>query len=257
LKLLTLARDLQRRRGRERQRLFVAEGVRTVEELLRSTLSVQGALVSPQLAGTARGSKLLELLRNRSIPIEEISAAELESAADTDTPQGVLVMAEVPRRSLEDLPESSPARLVILDGVQDPGNVGAVLRTAAALGAVATIALPGTVDLWNTKVVRSAMGAHFHHPSLTCTWDEASAFLSARAIGLWGADSAGTPLDSVAGDGKPVPERLALVLGNEGSGLSATARERADRLVALPIASTVDSLNVAVAAGIFLYQLRR
>jgi TrmH family RNA methyltransferase len=257
LKLLTLARDLQRRRARERQQLFVAEGVRAVEELLHSTLIVQGALVSPQLASTARGSKLLDELRRRSIPLEEVTAAELESAADTDTPQGVLAMADVPRRALMDLPESSPARLVILDGVQDPGNVGAVLRTAAALGAAATVALPGTVDLWNTKVVRSAMGAHFHHPSFTSTWDEASAFLAARAIGVWGADASGTPLDSVVGDGKAAPERLALVLGNEGSGLSATARERADRLVALPIASTVDSLNVAVAAGIFLYQLRR
>jgi TrmH family RNA methyltransferase len=139
-----------------------------------------------------------------------------------------------------------------LDAVQDPGNVGTILRTGAALGATATFSLPGTVDLWNAKVVRSAMGAHFHHPCLNGTWDELDSFRRQHAIELWAADAAGEPIESL----EP-PARLALVVGNEGNGLSSQSRTRADRLAALSISPPVESLNVAVATGILLYELRR
>ncbi|MEP6989572.1 MAG: RNA methyltransferase, partial [bacterium] len=140
---------------------------------------------------------------------------------------------------------------VVLDAVQDPGNVGTILRTAAALGATAAVSLPGTVDLWNAKVVRSAMGASFHFPVLSATWAELDLFRQRHDIALWGTDAAGAPLDTLA-----PPSRLALVVGNEGAGLSPDARSRVDALAALPIGAVVESLNVAVATGIFLYQLR-
>src|SRR5215207_1226832 len=168
LKLLTLARDLKRRRARERQRLFVAEGVRAVEELLRSPLAVRGLLVAPQLADAPRGAALLESARRLGTELAEVDEREFASAAETDSPQGVLAVAEIPDRRLDALPLPERARLVVLDAVQDPGNVGTILRTAAALGATAVVAMPGTVDLWNAKVVRSAMGAHFHHPAVSC-----------------------------------------------------------------------------------------
>jgi TrmH family RNA methyltransferase len=95
------------------------------------------------------------------------------------------------------------------------------------------------------------MGAGFHLPTLSGTWDALDAFRHRESFALWGADGAGTPVFEL----RP-PERLALVVGNEGAGLSADARKRVDRLAALPIASTVESLNVAVATGILLYQLR-
>jgi TrmH family RNA methyltransferase len=113
------------------------------------------------------------------------------------------------------------------------------------------VALPGTVDLWNAKVVRSAMGAHFHHPACTATWDELDGFRTRHGVVLWAADAAGDPVDAAV-----PPARLALVVGNEGNGLDPRTRERADRLVALPISSVVESLNVAVATGILLYVLR-
>jgi TrmH family RNA methyltransferase len=251
VKLLTLARDLKRRKARERQGLFVAEGVRTVEELLRSPLAMRGALVSPQLAATPRGAALRAALDERRVEVAEVSDGDFESAAETDTPQGVLAIADVPARSLDMLALPAQARLLVLDGIQDPGNVGTMLRTAAALGGTATLALPGTVDLWNAKVVRGAMGALFHHLSMHTTWDALDTFLADNAVSLWGADARGEPLDSTAPAG-----RLALAVGNEGAGLSADARRRAARLVALEIAPGVESLNVAVAAGILLHALR-
>jgi len=251
LKLLTLARDLKRRKARERQRLFTVEGVRTVEELTRSALRIHGVLVAPQLADAPRGAALLTDLRQRGVEVLEVSAQEFASAAETESPQGVLAIATVPPHSFDSLTLPPRARIVILDAVQDPGNVGTIVRTAAALGTAAVVAMPGTVDLWNAKVVRSAMGAGFHLPTFADTWDALDAFRHRESFALWGADAAGTPVHEL----KP-PDRLALVVGNEGAGMSNDAHQRVDRMVALPIERTVESLNVAVATGILLYQLR-
>ena len=251
MKLLTLARDLKRRKARERQHLFAAEGVRAVEELVRSALDVRGVLVAPQLADAPRGAALLQALRDRAVDISEVPPLEFASAAETDSPQGVLAIAVIPAHDFASLALPATARIVVLDAVQDPGNVGTILRTAAALGAAAVVAMPGTVDLWNAKVVRSAMGAGFHLPVFSAAWDALDAFRARESFQLWGADAGGSPVGSL-----PAPARVALLVGNEGAGLSDDARRRADAFVALPIEPTVESLNVAVATGILLYQLR-
>ena len=223
-----------------------------MEELLRDSLSIEGALVTPSFESSSHGAALLQSLDARGVQVLRVSDAEFESAAETESPQGVLAIARVPTHTLDDVAKAGLRRLLVLDAVQDPGNVGTILRTAAALSVTASIALPGTVDLWNAKVVRSAMGAHFHHFTLSSTWDELDSFRAMHHIAMWGADAAGEPVDAVR-----APERLALVVGNEGNGLTAPSRDRVERLVALPISSDVDSLNVAVATGIFLYLLSR
>jgi TrmH family RNA methyltransferase len=225
--------------------------VRAVEELLRSSLSVRGILVAPQLSGAPRGTALLDTARRGGVELAEVDEREFASAAETDSPQGILAIGEIPDATLSELKLPDRARLVVLDGVQDPGNVGTILRTAAALDATAVLAMPGTVDLWNAKVVRSAMGALFHRPALICTWAEFDTFRSSNAVALWGADAAGTPLDEMT-----PPDRLGILVGNEGAGLSPEGLARVERRVSLPISSAVESLNVAVATGILLYQLR-
>ena len=253
MRLLSLARDLRRRKARERRALFVAEGVRAVEELLDSPLALRGALVTAALDDDPRGAALVAALDARGVPRELVSETEFASAADTDTPQGVLALAQLPDRTLDALHVAPHRPVLLLDGLQDPGNVGTILRTAAALGAAAVLALPGTVDLWNAKVVRSAMGSLFHHPALSCTWDAFDAFRARCDLQLWGADARG---EALARHGVR-PARLALVIGNEGAGLSPAAQARVDQLVALPITGRVESLNAAVAAGILLYELTR
>jgi RNA methyltransferase, TrmH family len=251
MKLLTLARDLSRRKARERQKLFVAEGVRAVDELLRSPVKVSGVLIGPQFDEQSRAPAMHALIAKRSIPEQHVDFREFASAAETDSPQGILAIAEVPAWALSQIELPAKARLLVLDGVQDPGNVGTIIRTAEALGVTATYALPGTVDLWNPKVVRSGMGSHFRHPCMVGTWDDLDSFRASRAISLWGADASGPSVAAA----EP-PDRLALIVGNEGAGLSAESRARLDRTVALPISPSVESLNVAVATGILLYELR-
>lgn len=250
MKWLTVARDLKRRKARERNGLFVAEGVRTVEELARSPLVIAAALVTERAATEGRSGALAERLADRGVSVTRVTDAEFASAADTEHPQGILAIAQQPGGSLGTLGMRDPLRLLVLDAIQDPGNVGTLIRTAAAAGA-AVVALPGTVDVWNAKVVRSAVGTHFHFPAVEATHGELQAFLAEHGVALWGTDAGGTPLETV----KP-PSRLAIAVGNEGAGLSEALRALCSNVVSLPMAPGVESLNVAVAAGITLYALR-
>ena len=252
MRLLTQARDLRRRRAREEKGAFVAEGVRAVEELLRSPLSVRGVLVAPQLDGAQRGAALRASFATRGVEVTEVTEREFASAAETESPQGVLAIGDIPQRTFPVPERGRGLRVVVLDGVQDPGNVGAIVRTAAALGATATVALPGTVDLWNAKVVRSAMGAQFHHAAFAASLEDLLVWLRAHAVPLWGADHRGEPLVR----DEPPPMHVALAMGNEGAGLTATTRAACERLVAIPVSDHVESLNVAVATGILLYAVR-
>jgi len=251
VKWLTVARDLKRRKARERNGRFVAEGVRTVEELARSPLTVESVLVAERAAQDERVAAAIAALAARGVPVLRLSDAEFDSAADTEHPQGLLAIARQPSRDLDALAPRERMRLLVLDGIQDPGNVGTLVRTAAALGATAVVALPGTVDLWNAKVVRSAAGTHFGFPAVEASLAELQAYLECHKVALWGTDAGGAPVDAVA-----APDRLAIAVGNEGAGLSELLRARCSKVVSLPMAPGVESLNVAVAAGIALYALR-
>jgi len=230
----------------------VAEGVRAVEELLRSPLTIRGVLIAPQLLEAPRGSALAAMVKANGVEVEQVEPVAFGSAAETDSPQGVIAIAVIPDRSLSALTGNWKGVLLVLDAVQDPGNVGTIVRTAAALGAAATVALPGTVDLWNAKVVRSGMGAHFRHPVFSSTWSELDTFRAGADLTLFAADAGGEAVSAVL----PVSAaRIGLIVGNEGAGLSPDARARADRTIALPLAKDAESLNVAVATGILLYTL--
>ncbi|HUF51186.1 MAG TPA: RNA methyltransferase [Longimicrobiales bacterium] len=244
-------RALKRPRGRADSGLFLAEGVRVVEELLASGAVPRIALLAPSLEDTARGAGLARRLRDRTrtVDVDEQVIAEL---ADTETPQGVVVAAAIPRGSLAAARIPSRASVVVLDGVQDPGNFGTIVRSADAFAAALVIALPGTVDPWNAKSVRAAAGSSFRVPVAEATLPETVSFLRTHGLTLFGADMNGTSIEEMT----TLP-RMALALGNEGAGLTTAVRAACDTLVAVPIRGAAESLNVGVAAGILLYMLSR
>jgi TrmH family RNA methyltransferase len=254
MRLLTKARDLRRRKARERDHLFVAEGVRAVGALMASPIVPVGILVSEPDAGDTRIVPVITAARALGVPVEVVSARDFASATETESPQGVLAIAPTPRAALPDDPASN-ARVVILDAVQDPGNVGTIVRAAAAFGLAATITTPGTVDVWNGKVVRSAMGALFVHPAIPCAWDVLAAWLTRHTFACWIADAEGAPLSQQL-DLLTGPGRVALIVGNEGAGSSAEARAVAAHTVRVEMTSDVESLNVAVATSILLHAIR-
>ena len=251
--LLTTIRDLARRRGRERRGLALAEGVRLVEEALAAGVPVRGAAVSPALEGTPRGSALKSALAGRGVLLREVTPAELDTLADTEQPQGIVAVVEPPSRVLDDIPTSPGAVLLVLDAVQDPGNVGTMLRTALALGASGLVALKGTAELTNPKVLRGSMGAAFRLPAAVSDVGEFLVWTKGRGVEVVVAAADGAPL----GRWRRGPAPVALVVGNEGAGVSPALAAGAARRVAIPLAPTVESLNVAVAAGILLYEVTR
>jgi TrmH family RNA methyltransferase len=254
--LRTMIRDLGRRRGRERRGLVLAEGVRLLEEALAARLTLRGAAVSPALEGTSRGRALKATLLERGVRLEEVTDAELGALADTEHPQGVVAVLEPRTWSLGDIPLNEAAVVLVLDGIQDPGNVGTILRSALALGAAGVIALKGTADLGNPKVLRGSMGAAFRLPAVATTAEAFLQWAADREVELWISAADAPPVrEALAGRRRSRP--LALALGNEGAGVSQALSAAAGHRVSIPLAEGAESLNVAVAAGILLYEVTR
>jgi len=248
-----LLRALRERRARDAEGRFLAEGVRVVEDLLASPLAVSLVLTASSLGDTGRGQALIDAVDRRAIPRYTLPDAEFAAYAATQHPQGVLAVALAPRRTLDDVvftPERRAA--LVLDAVQDPGNFGTLVRTAEALGAAGVILLPGTVDPWNAKAVRSAVGASFRVPVVAATWAELAPWLERQGARVLVADAGGAPITPELAAG-----RAALVVGNEGAGAGAESRAQASAAVAVPIRGRAESLNVAAAAAILLYELLR
>ncbi|HSJ09784.1 MAG TPA: RNA methyltransferase [Longimicrobiales bacterium] len=245
-------RALGKRRGREESGLFLAEGIRLAEDLLASRVVLRTALIAPSLEDTERGARLAGRLRETGRCME-VSERELGDVAATDTPQGVVIAAETPRHVLADVTPRGRDRIVVLDGVQDPGNFGTIVRSADAFGAIAVVALPGTVDPWNPKSVRAAMGSSLRVPIVEAVLDELVPFLRAAGCVIFGAAADGADVTAI----EPLSAPFALLLGNEGAGLRDEARAACDRVLSIPMQGNAESLNVAVAAGILLFLLSR
>lgn len=246
-----LLNALSRRRERARRGLFVAEGVRVAEEFLDAGIDLQLAVISPSLEDTQRGQALARRLAGHDAT-RHAGEATIAQLADTDTPQGIVLVGRIPQHDLGNIVFPQRATVLVLDAIQDPGNFGTLVRSAVAFGSVALIALNGTVDPWNPKAVRAAAGASFRIPIVQTDAPLAFATLRQQQFRILVADTDGTGIDEVGKN-----PRTALVVGNEGAGVSAEARKIADAIVAVPTTGPVESLNVATAAGILLYLIAR
>lgn len=240
-----ILRSLSRRKGRERHGLFLAEGPNLARELLDSELEVELVLHTDEMAARDGGRRILDRLRERGAELRGVDSGTLSEFADTVTPQGLLAAVRTPRPDPRDLPATG---LLIFDAVQDPGNFGTLARTAEAMGMSAVVALAGTVDAWNPKAVRAAAGSTFRLPVFSAAWEEVRDRLREMEVAVWAADPLGEPVYG----GGAAPERLALVLGNEGRGVSAEVLDDAHRRVRVPTTGSVESLNVAVAGALLL-----
>jgi TrmH family RNA methyltransferase len=247
-----LVQRLRSPRLRAREGLFLVEGVRCVGEFLQATLPLtpRFAIASPRLLDAGGGPELLADLRARGLLLLEVETGELNALAHAETTQGVLLVVEEPRCSWPPWPDPGSRRLLLLDGIQDPGNVGTLIRAARAFGLDAVLALDGTADPWGPKTVRSGAGAHAHVPVFRMPWTEARDRLGDMGLPILVAEADGTDVRGWSG-----PPGWALVLGNEGAGVRAEVQDLAEVCLAIPMADAVDSLNVAVAGAILLFAL--
>jgi TrmH family RNA methyltransferase len=241
-------RALHRRKERRASGEFLVEGPRVLSDLLRTGRPVTLVLYTETAVEEPDGRALLARAIEAGAPTELVTEAELGRHADTVTPQGWLATAPVPAWTWSDV---DGARLLVLDEVRDPGNLGTLIRAAEALGAGGVVALAGTADPWSPKVVRATAGSSLRLPVLEADWDDVQARLRERNTPVWVAEADGEVVERR----EPRPDRVALVLGNEGAGVSAPIRAAADRVVAIPMRGEVESLNAAIAGAILMDRL--
>ncbi len=251
--LTSTIRDLKRRKARGRRGLALVEGVRLVEEAVSAGVQITGVIVAPELARTTRGTELRAVLARHAVPVQDVPAKAFAPLADTESPQGIIAVVEPRRWTMENVDLEGAATLLVIDAVQDPGNVGTLLRTAHALGTRATIVLRGTADVWGPKTLRAAMGATFRHPVISLDDVGFIAWARRQGVTLWATASDGEPLQRALQHREPGV--IAVVVGNEGAGIRPHLNAVSARRVAIPLAQGAESLNVAVAAGILLYEV--
>lgn len=246
---------LGRRRFRQREGRFVIEGPRLLGEAITSGAALASVFVAPELFNGDAWRGLMASLPE-DVPVYEVPAAVFRQIASTDAPQGILAVAEMRRWDWEDClgARDGPPLVVLVDGLQDPGNVGTIIRAAEALRASGVVLGAGSADPYNPKAVRATMGAVFRLPvaaeaDLTAVIPQ----LKSRGIGVWvAAPRAERAIYDV--DWR-VP--AAVVFGNEGAGVSPEVAGLADGFAAIPMPGRAESLNAGMAAGIVLYEALR
>jgi TrmH family RNA methyltransferase len=250
--LVKRVRALKSRKGRTESGLFLVEGLHHVGSALEAGWDLETLLYAPELLSGDYASLLLEDAQRSGLAPQPVAAKVMDSLAEKDNPQGILAL--VKQRDLR-LPDLGTIRLgVALVSPQDPGNVGAILRTIDAAGADALILLDGGVDLYHPTCVRASMGTLFWKPVVQAGFDEFADWARNSGIRLLGT-SAHAELDYREASLGDFP--WVLLLGNEQKGLSEEQIAACEVTVSMPMRGKVSSLNLSVAAGILLYALKK
>ncbi|MCR3921306.1 MAG: RNA methyltransferase [Firmicutes bacterium] len=247
---LKLFRSLEKRKYRAELGLIPLEGRRLVVDVL-----TRGVI--PDIVFVRAGTTVAECLLGQALPasttVLTVNAKVFDQAAFTESPQGVLAIVKRPRYMLDAVFAEEPAFILVVDGIQDPGNLGTMIRSAAAAGASGVILLPGTVDVANPKAIRASMGAYFALPVVETTLLELHTNLQARKVNLVLAS-----IDSsIRYDHYDWTQPVAVVIGNEGVGVSQEVKAVATNAVDIPMAHAVESLNAAIAMSVLFFEASR
>ncbi len=256
-KHIKMALALQNKKAREESGLTLLEGVRLVSDALEQEALVDTVLFSQRLPSRPGGSNLLRLARARAENVLEVSPELLERVSGTETSQGVAAFAHIRLHEAGSMIEDAARQkgiLVLLEAIQDPGNAGAIIRSAAAQGASGVVAGPGTADPWAPKTLRASMGATFRIPVASSDdWEKMLGLCKLR-LQVFVADVAEDALPPWECD---LTQATALVFGNEGSGPSETSTRLVPQRIRIPMLGGTESLNVAMSASILLYEAQR
>lgn len=249
---IKLVRKLQNKKNRDAENKFVIEGINLVSEAIRRGIRTEYVMVSDEFDG---GDLVKQLADDNTVTVCEVSAAIFNKITDADN--GVGILAVIDKKSIQpddvaDLPVD--ANVLVLDRLQDPGNIGTMIRTAVATGYGAVVLVKGTADVYSPKVLRSTAGMIFDIPFISV---DNAAELRDKMTAL-GKKFVVTTVDG----GKPYYEEdlqhgIALVIGNEGNGVSDEILSLADVRVTIPMKGEIESLNAAISAAILMYEAIR
>jgi RNA methyltransferase, TrmH family len=248
--LIKYIRSLQLRKYRKANEQFMIEGVRMISECLLSQAVIETVFYSEEIFKTKGGKELLEKIRKK-IKTYEVSEKILAKLSETENFQGILAVVNMQNSDLQSLETKKDLFCVVLDRIQDPGNMGTIIRTAESANVDAVILTKGCVDLYNSKTIRSTMGALFHFPIIQ--WDDQKewiTFLKEKEFTLIAGDleAKKTYLEL------PYEGNIAIIIGNEGNGLDKELMKEVHEFVKIPILGKIQSLNAAIAASILIYK---
>lgn len=239
-----LARSLQQRpRARRKERKIVLEGVRLIRDAIEQGSIPDFILVDLDQVEQA----MLNMLESRKIALYSVTREIINDLADTQNPQGIVAVFHMPMPRLP----ITPKRVLILDNLRDPGNMGTMLRTAAAAGVEVVILSTGCADPYNPKAIRSGMGAHFRVPVVEASWTEILTYCAPFSVYVAAGDGL-TNYDLVDWNQKWV-----LVIGSEAHGLSQDVERLVAERIRIPMAAKTESLNASMAASVILFEAAR
>lgn len=237
---------LGRAKERREAGMFVVEGVRLVEEAVKGDWRLETVLFDESL--TERGKSQVESLKSKGVDVEEISADLMKSISETETPQGILAVLQFSNPLI-----STPLDFVLIpDQIRDPGNLGTLLRSAAATGVQAVLIPPETTDAFAPKVLRAGMGAHFRVPIREMGWEEIHQVCKLAGLQVLLADMDGKSCWEI-----DLSKPLAIIIGGEAEGASEQARKIANQQISIPMAGNVESLNAGAAGSVLMFEVVR
>ena len=248
-----LAASLKQKKYRDEYGLFLAEGLRLCEEAMKSDYQLEFCICNKEEMNYERMQALKERLQQKNCPIYQVNKQLYDKISDTKEPQGILLVIRKKNFCFENLIEKAKKpSIIVLDGIQDPGNLGTIIRTADAAGCSGIIIMKNTVDLFSAKAIRATMGSVFHLPIVLGVEPEKLAMFTAKNdIKLFI-----TALDAKAKSYFEVDytQGTAIVFGNEGNGVSDELLTKSDEKLFIPMIGDAESLNVSMAASVVMYE---
>ena len=246
------ARALRQRKERDATGLFLVEGITHVAAAVEARATVEYICYAPDSLTSQFAQNLIEQVASRNIPVYPAATDVFESLSDKDNPTGLLAVARKPITNYQSLMTNHQSWHVALVSPQDPGNLGAILRTLDAVNASGLILLDGGADPYHPGAVRASMGALFYKPVVSTTFAEFQAWARQNGYGIVGTSAHASVDYRTAEYRRP----LILLMGSEQKGLSPEQLRTCDQTIRLPMAGKVSSLNLAVAAGVILYEIK-
>ena len=247
-------KQLEHKKYRDKYNLFLLEGPHLIEEALKNDVMLNYIVYSDSFIKDPYQEELISFLCEKYNTIYNVSDSLFEYIADTESPQGIIAAAVKPNDDFEEILKDSSSSVVVLDRIQDPGNMGTIIRTADAAGIQGIISIKGSVDFFNSKTVRAAAGSFFRIPLFQINVENQLIDLLTKYEKNIIATS---PKAEKYYYDLPIFENYALIIGNEANGVSEALLDCADYRVKIPMLRDTESLNASVAASIIIYEMVR
>lgn len=244
---------LRDRRGRDTQRRIIIDGAREILRAFESQVRLTEYFVCADLCQSEDAKQAFACLAQSNVLRNEVSPHVLEKLSFGDRTEGIVAVAEVPRKQLDDIPVNEHSLIAVVERIEKPGNLGAILRTADAAGVSAVVAAEPVCDIFNPNVIRASLGAVFTLPVVGASTDDAISWLRANGVAIFAARVDGSvPYTDIEYSGP-----AAIVLGSEAAGLTERWSGSGVTAISLPMRGSVDSLNVSATAAVLFYEARR